>query len=82
LSGLIKLKDLLRISSYSDMKKVKMSILQYDPNYQYDPHFQYMKLLKDIKKNEHNIVLSVSNDKVIQILKQVRIQNHQKFIIF
>jgi hypothetical protein len=77
LSGLIKLKDLLRISSYSDMKKVKMSILQYDPNYQYDPHFQYKKLLKDIKKTEHNIVLSVSNDKVMQILKQVSImRNH------
>jgi hypothetical protein len=82
LSGLIKLKDLLRISSYSDMKKVKMSILQYDPNYQYDPHFQYKKLLKDVKKSEHNIVLSVSNDKVIQILKQVRIENHKNFFFF
>lgn len=76
------MKDLLRISSYSDMKKVKMSILQYDPNYQYDPHFQYKKLLKDVKKSEHNIVLSVSNDKVIQILKQVRIENHKIFFSF
>ncbi|CAG2163710.1 unnamed protein product [Oppiella nova] len=62
--------DLLKIASYSDMRRVKMSILQYDSNYQYDPIFQYQKILKDIHKNEHNIVLSVSNDKVIQILKQ------------
>ncbi|CAG2109959.1 unnamed protein product, partial [Medioppia subpectinata] len=58
------------------MRRVKMSILQYDSNYQYDPIFQYQKILKDIHKNEHNIVLSVSNDKAEKMRKLTEYDNY------
>ena len=86
LSGLIKMKDLLRISSYSDTKRVKMSILQYDPHFQYDPVFQYQKILKEINKtHEHNVVLSISNDKVRPFLKEAanmqRMSEYDNYLI-
>ena len=70
---MIKLKDLLRISSFSDKAKVKMTILQHKPN------VHYKKLLKDIRKTESNIVLSVNKDKIVHILRQVNL-NDFKFI--
>ncbi|XP_054163695.1 glutamate receptor ionotropic, kainate 2-like [Oppia nitens] len=83
--GLIKLKDLLRITSHPNMRRVKMSILQFDPNYPYDPKFQYQKLIKDVHKTEHNIVLSVSNDKVIELLRQAaqmkRLSEYDNYLI-
>lgn len=81
LSGLIKMKDLLRISSHSESKRVKMSILQFDPHFPYDPVFQYQKILKEINKtHEHNVVISLSNDKVLPFLKEAaRVQRMTEY---
>ena len=50
-----------------------MTILQHKPN------VHYKKLLKDIRKTESNIVLSVNKDKVVHILRQVSLDDFKLF---
>lgn len=40
-------------------------------------NYAYRKLLKDVKRTEHNVVLSLSADKVIQLLRQVCRESHE-----
>ncbi|RWS25123.1 glutamate receptor: ionotropic kainate 2-like protein [Leptotrombidium deliense] len=65
-AGLIKLKDLLRISTVKE--KVKITIRQHHSSQSYKKIFKYAQ-----KRGEKNFVLSVSSDKVHEILYQVRI---------
>lgn len=68
-SGLIKLKDLLRVPALrAEEEMIKMSVRQHKPDQQ-----SYKKLFKDItKRGETNIVLSIPVDKVYETLRQAQ----------